>query len=362
MSPPTSSPTYVSVRRGLARRSAATALGLLLDRSFGEPPARVHPVAAFGRAMTTVERLVWSDRRRDGMAYTAIGVTLGSLTGAAIRSTAAAVATVTAGRELRRVAASIGEACARDDLDDARAELPSLVGRDPHGLDASAIAAAVIESLAENSVDAVVAPVFWAVVAGAPGAAGYRAVNTMDAMVGHHSLRYERFGWASARLDDIANYLPARLFALAVAATNPGRARAVWLAIRHDAPAHPSPNAGVAEAAVAAALGCQLGGALRYGERHEDRPVLGSGSRPQPVDIAAAIRIVDRTELAVVVALAALGALGALGAGGLGPDGRRQRRSDRAERAARRAARGARGASPRETTTDAQPCRARRLQ
>ncbi len=297
----------------LARRSAATALGLLLDRSFGEPPPRVHPVAVFGRAMTRVEGLVWRDRRRDGVAYTAIGVTVGALGGAAIRSTAVAVAMVTAGRELRRVAASIGEACARDDLDAARAELPSLVGRDPRGLDASAIAAAVIESLAENSVDAVVAPVFWAVVAGAPGVAAYRAVNTMDAMVGHHSPRYEQFGWASARLDDVANYLPARLFALAVAATNPSRAGAVWSAVRHDAPAHPSPNAGVAEAAVAAALGRQLGGPLRYGDRHEDRPALGSGPRPQPVDIAAAIRLVDRTELAVLAVLGTLGALGTLG-------------------------------------------------
>ena len=114
-------------------------------------------------------------------------------------------------------------------------------------LDASAVSAAVIESVAENSVDAVIAPVFWAVVAGPTGAAAYRAINTMDAMVGHRNDRYSNFGWAAARLDDAANYVPARIFAALVAAQTPAQATKILATVRRDAPAHPSPNAGVAE-------------------------------------------------------------------------------------------------------------------
>ena len=148
------------------------------------------------------------------------------------------------------------------------------MGRDPSLLDESGIAAAVIESVAEKSVDAVIAPAFWAAIAGAPGAAAYRAINTMDAMVGRRNERYERFGWAAARLDDVANYVPARIFAGLAVGLRPSQAKDIVTAVRRDAPAHPSPNAGVAEAAVAAALGRQLGGPLRYGTVREDRPPL----------------------------------------------------------------------------------------
>src|SRR5690606_15478706 len=141
-----------------------------------------------------------------------------------------------------------------------REALPALVGRDPTHLDASEISAAVIESLAENTVDAVIAPAFWGLIAGAPGAWSYRAVNTMDAMVGHRSDRYLRFGWSSARLDDLANLVPARLTAALVMLCRPRQTRAVTTAVRRDGRKHPSPNAGVAEAAFAAALGVQLGG------------------------------------------------------------------------------------------------------
>jgi adenosylcobinamide-phosphate synthase len=151
--------------------------------------------------------------------------------------------------------------------------------------------------VAENTVDAVVGPVFWAVALGAPGALAYRAVNTMDAMVGHHSPRYEQFGWAAARLDDVAGFVPARITALLVCLASPARAGAVIDAVRRDAPSHPSPNAGVAEAAFAAALGVELGGTVRYGARVEDRPRLGVGPRPAPPDIGRAIRLADRVEL-----------------------------------------------------------------
>lgn len=295
----------------LAGRCGAVAAGLLLDRLAGEPPARSHPVAWFGQAMDSLEERLWADSRMRGVVYAAIGAGIGALAGRMLRSVATAVALTSAGRELRRAARHVGALAAGGDLAGARRELPTLVGRDPTSLDASGIAAATIESVAENSVDAVVAPAFWAVVAGAPGAAAYRAINTMDAMVGHRNERYRRFGWAAARLDDIANYLPARMFAALVAVVAPLPARAVLDVVRRDAPAHPSPNAGVAEAAVAAAIGRQLGGPLRYGATVENRPLLGAGARPVPADITRAIDITERVER---ILLALLGVAWLLGA------------------------------------------------
>jgi adenosylcobinamide-phosphate synthase len=222
------------------------------------------------------------------------------------RSAALAVGLCAAGRELRRAARLVETPLLHGDLAGARTGLPSLVGRDPSRLDTSSVAAAVVESLAENSVDAVIAPAVWGMLAGAPGAMAYRAINTMDAMVGHHSRRYENYGWAAARLDDGASWLPARLFALLVIAVVPGRARAVLTVVRRDARLHPSPNAGVAEAAVAAALEVELGGPLRYGDRHEDRPRLGDGPRPGAVDIATARALTSRVEWALIGALVVL--------------------------------------------------------
>ena len=164
------------------------------------------------------------------------------------------------------------------------------------------IARAVVESVAENTVDAVVAPALWAAAAGAPGVFAYRAVNTLDAMVGHRSSRYEHFGWASARLDDIAGLVPARVTAGLVIAVRPGAASRVARAVREDAPAHPSPNAGIAEAAFAAALGLRLGGANRYGDRIELRATLGDGRTPRPGDIRAAVRL-SRDVTGALVAL-----------------------------------------------------------
>ncbi len=291
----------------VGRRCLGAAAGLVIDRVMGEPPAAVHPVARFGNAMGRVEQAFWADRRPAGVAYVAVGVAIGGAAGRLAKSTAAAVAIAVAGRELRRVATGIGAAATGGDLPAARAELPALVGRDPTALDDSGIAAAVIESVAENSVDAVIAPAFWGAVAGAPGAAIYRAVNTMDAMVGRRNERYGSFGWAAARLDDAANYIPARIFAVLVAGLSRQRRPQIVDAVRRQAPAHPSPNAGVAEAAVAAALGCRLGGPLSYEGVGEGRPFLGAGSRPELGDIAAAVRLLDRVEVAAVGLLVLVG-------------------------------------------------------
>ncbi|MDQ1446042.1 MAG: adenosylcobinamide-phosphate synthase [Acidimicrobiaceae bacterium] len=267
------------------------ALGLLADRAFGEPPVTPHPVSLFGRAMRGVESRVWRDSRPAGVVHAGAGLTLGVAAGAATRSTALATYVAVAGRALGQAAMAVADALEAGDLDLARERLPALVGRDPTGLDEKEIARAAVESVAENTVDAVVAPALWALALGAPGALGYRAVNTMDAMVGHRSERYARYGWAAARLDDAAGLVPARVTALMVAAVRPGAAKAIRRTVRADAPAHPSPNSGVAEAAFAAALGLRLGGESRYGDRVELRPPLGDGRPPEPADIASAVRL-----------------------------------------------------------------------
>jgi adenosylcobinamide-phosphate synthase len=284
--------------------SGQAAAGLLLDRLLGEPPAAVHPIGWFGRVMTLAERADYRDTRCAGAAHAIVGTALGLAAGAALRSTVVATALAVAGRSLGEYAVEIGAALERGELAAARAKLPALVGRDPSGLSEPEVARAVVESVAENTVDAVVAPAFWAACCGAPGALGYRAVNTLDAMVGHRTARYQRFGWASARLDDVANYVPARLTAVLVSVVRPGRAAAVWRAVRAQAPAHPSPNAGVAEAAFAVALGIRLGGINTYDGRVEDRPALGAGRPPTAADIAPAVRLSAEVSLLLAGLLA----------------------------------------------------------
>ncbi|MFZ6003114.1 MAG: adenosylcobinamide-phosphate synthase CbiB [Actinomycetota bacterium] len=267
------------------------AAGLGVDRLVGEPRRVPHPVALFGQAMGELERAWYAPRLDNGVAYTAAGAGIGALAGLAVRSTALATYVAVAGRSLANAATEVGVALDAGDLELARTRLPALVGRDPSKLDEAELCRAVVESVAENTVDAVVAPALWAGLGGAAGALGYRAVNTMDAMVGHRSERYRRFGTPAARLDDAANWLPARVTALLVAAVRPGQATEVWRTVRADAPAHPSPNAGVAEAAFAAGLGVRLGGRSQYGERIEDRPRLGRGRPVRRDDIGEAVRL-----------------------------------------------------------------------
>jgi adenosylcobinamide-phosphate synthase len=225
---------------------------------------------------------------------------------------------VLGGASLLREASALADQLTAADLAAARAQVTHLVGRDPSRLDAAGIARATVESLAENTSDAVVAPLWWGAVAGVPGLVTYRAINTLDAMVGHRTERYLRFGWASARLDDVVNLLPARLTALLVAAVAPvvgGRPRTVLQVVRRDAGRHPSPNAGPVEAAVAGALGVTLGGVNVYDGVAEDRGALGTGPAPAVVDIARTGRLV-----AVVSAAAAVvGAAVALASGARRP-------------------------------------------
>src|SRR3954470_16399681 len=198
------------------------AAGLLGDLLLGDP-RRGHPVAVFGRAATAVERLLWRDHRGWGALHTAVcagsAVAVGAVAQRAVRSspaasvalTAAATWAVVGGTSLAREARTIGRALERGDVEGARARLPHLCGRDPQALDADGVARAVVESVAENTSDAVVGALVWGAVGSVPGLLGFRAVNTLDAMVGHRSPRYARYGWASARLDDVAGGAGARV-------------------------------------------------------------------------------------------------------------------------------------------------------
>ncbi|WP_445400144.1 cobalamin biosynthesis protein [Streptomyces sp. LE64] len=310
------------MRAGRTFAYGATA-GLIGDLLLGDP-RRGHPVAAFGRAAGALEHLLWRDHRGWGALHTALCA--GGAAGAAalvaraaapsrtasVALTAAATWAVVGGTSLGREAAAVGAALAVGDLAAARRRLPHLCGRDPEALDADGIARAVVESVAENTSDAVVGALVWGAIGGVPGLVGFRAVNTLDAMVGHRSPRHRRFGWASARLDDVAGWPGARLTgALAVAAGGaPAAAARAW---RADARRHPSPNAGVAESAFAGALGVRLGGTLSYGGRVEHRPVLnGDGRAVTVADIDRAVRLSRRVGwLTLAVCVAGRGALAA---------------------------------------------------
>jgi adenosylcobinamide-phosphate synthase len=298
--------------------AAGLVLGVLADEVLGDP-RRGHPVAGFGAAAAALERTLYRDSRRAGGQHT-LACVLPVIAAAALVerraakhptartiTIAAATWTVIGGRSLRRIGTELAAALNRDDLGAARALIPSLCGRDPRQLDDAGLARATVESIAENTSDSVIAPLFWGAVAGLPGLLGYRAVNTLDAMVGHRSPRYARFGTAAARLDDLANLAPARLTAaltVALAGQVGGSSAAAYRAWRSDAGAHPSPNAGHCEAAAAGALGLRLGGPTSYPSHTEQRPILGSGRAPQPPDIARATKLSHLTQYAALALLA----------------------------------------------------------
>jgi len=269
---------------------------------------------------TAVEHRTYADSRTAGAVH--VAVLVGTLTAAAAAgerrlaarpvlhtlATALATWTVLGGASLEREAHLVAELLESGDLPAARQRLTHLVGRDTSELDEGEVARAVVESVAENSSDAVVAPLLLGALLGIPGLVGHRAANTLDAMVGHRSERYLEFGWAAARLDDIVNVPGARLTALLAMLLGPdprGAARA-WA---HDARRHPSPNAGPVEAAFAGALGIRLGGTSTYAERTEHRPVMGGGRPTTRGDVLRATRLARRVDLAA----AGLGALVALG-------------------------------------------------
>jgi adenosylcobinamide-phosphate synthase len=291
--------------RPVAARPLGLALGVLADALFADP-RRGHPVAGFGQASAALQTRLYADDVRRGAVFTATAVGVPVLAGALVQRvvrdrpllltavTAVATWAVLGGTSLAREGAAMASELERDDLGEARRRLRNLCARRSDGLGPQELARATVESLAENSSDAVVGPLVWGALAGVPGLVGYRAVNTLDAMVGYTSARYRRFGWASARLDDVANLLPARFTAaltVIAAPTVGGDRAAAWRVLRRDGGRHPSPNAGHPEAAAAGALGLRLGGANSYGDDVERRPELGEGRLPQVRDVRRAVRL-----------------------------------------------------------------------
>lgn len=288
-----------------AGRAVGLLLGIVADAMFGDP-RRGHPVAGFGAVAQRLEKITYRDHKIPGVVYT--GVLAGSAVAAGIlaeragrrhpllrvATTATATWIALGGKSLATEGASMGRELDAGDVEAARKRLPSLCGRSPDALDATALARATVESVAENTSDAVVAPLFWGALFGVPGLLGYRAVNTLDAMVGHRSPRYRQFGWASARLDDVVNLVPARAAAALTVAGAPvvgGSAQGAWQAWRRDAAAHPSPNAGRVEAAFAGALEIRLGGRTVYSHGVEERPVLGTGRSPDAGHVTRAVEL-----------------------------------------------------------------------
>ena len=322
---PRPEPGRPGVGARLTARATGIAAGFLLDRLVGDP-RRLHPVAGFGRIALATERRLYADgrsrrgQRLAGLAFTGllVGATAGTTTAigrlasrnaaAEVVWNAAVVWSCLGGSSLLGVARQHGELLGRGDHAGSRALLPWLCGRDPDALDPQDLARAVVESVAENTSDAAVGTLFWAAVAGPGGAAVHRAANTLDAMVGHRSERYQHFGTCSARLDDALGYAPARLAGIVATALAPsvgGRSREALRTWRRDARAHPSPNAGVVESVCAGALGVRLGGPTPYPYGLQQRAVLGTGRPVQAGDIPRAVRLHSRVQTATAILSAA---------------------------------------------------------
>jgi adenosylcobinamide-phosphate synthase len=287
-----------------------------------------HPVTLIGALIGYLDRALnregWSQqqRRSAGIASTAIIVAVAILVGLLIQTflqqfpagnvVLALIASIfIAQRSLYQHVAKVRSAFADGGLPEAREAVAMIVGRDPEQLDEAGVCRAAIESCAENFSDGVVAPAFWLALLGLPGLIAYKAINTADSMIGHRTERYESFGWAAARLDDLVNLVPARLSALLFAIAAPiagGSIGASLRIVRRDAPKHRSPNAGWPESAVAGALGLALAGPRRYAGHVVTDPYLNAEATRAavPDDIG---RALDLYTVACVIEAAVYAAL-----------------------------------------------------
>ncbi|NEU95948.1 cobalamin biosynthesis protein CobD [Bradyrhizobium sp. UFLA 03-164] len=306
------------------------AVAMAVDALIGWPPAlfaRIgHPVTWLGRLINLLDRS-WnrdadapSFRRVAGVAAAIMVIALAVAIGWAVQS-ALAPGWVRVGlvgvlawplvalRSLHDHVGAVANPLVSGDISAARLAVAQIVGRDPATLDGAGIARASIESLAENASDGIVAPVFWGALFGLPGILGYKAINTLDSMIGHRTKRHEAFGWAAARIDDLANLVPARLTGLLFALLAPNRSRA-WSCMLRDAYRHRSPNAGWPESAMAGALEVRLSGPRIYHGHVADEPWLNEGARdPAAADILAGLKLYRRAMMllaGVFVALALL--------------------------------------------------------
>ena len=313
---------FCNSERSLLKRAIGSFLGLTAAFLMPELPDSIHPVAAFGRLMQRLERSIYPSNvgqvnsdtgpttsaikltkssscslKYRGVAYNLVGI-LGSIALGYLfeelspfASTIMFLEVTAAPKALYQIAGEIGNDLVNGNVDRARTKIRGLVSRDTKSLQPDDIIRASIASVAENTVDAITAPLFYAITVGPAGVLAYRAVNTLDAMVGYRNERYREFGWFSARLDDMANWVPARITIIAVALTRPAMSLDILRhAYRHGAD-HPSPNAGRVEAAFAYALGVKLGGMSSYDGEMTERPVVGRGDDPNEQDIERAIEL-----------------------------------------------------------------------
>lgn len=318
-------------------RAAILLLAQAFDALVGDPEVlwrRVpHPVTLAGRLIGWLDRSGNDEqdppslRRNNGIAAVGMLLIAASAVGGVIGEVvdalgligtlleAAVVGVLLAQRSLYDHVLAVADGFLSGGLPGARRAVAAIVGRDPEALDEAGVCRAAIESAAENFSDGVVAPAFWYLVGGLPGLLAYKALNTADSMIGHRSERHRHFGWAAARLDDLANWVPARLSALlAIAAAwsmTEGDPRRAWRAVRQDADRHRSVNAGWPEAAFAGALGLRLAGPRRYHGVIVDDAWMGDGrAGATPEDIRLALVLLTRSGLALAILAAALAALG----------------------------------------------------
>lgn len=314
--------------------AAIVTLAILVDLIIGDPRAIPHPVVGMGKVIGKSEyilRKMGSGPRIEKILGVVLVLILLSIVLAVsvlvlslalwIHPIAYAVlsvwliSTTIAAKGLKEAAMKVYRSLVEGDLATARTYVGYIVGRETNRMNDQEVSRATVETVAENTVDAVVTPVFYALIGGAPLALVYRAVNTLDSMVGYRNDIYRHFGWASARLDDMFNYIPARITGLIlVVIAWAGRrfdGKGAWQAVRRDAGKHPSPNAGIPEAAVAGALGIQLGGRNIYGGVVSERARMGEATREiAAADIISAITIMMSCVYTLVVMLASLYGIG----------------------------------------------------
>jgi len=315
---------------------ALALLAMVIELCVGYPErltrAIGHPASWIGGLIAVLDRMLNHDeatdgvRRMGGVIALAVIIVIAGVAAFVTKwilylfpfgivPTALVASSLIAQRSLHQHVAAVASALEAGDLGAGRAAVSHIVGRDTAELDDAGVARAAIESLAENFSDGVVAPVFWLAIAGLPGGALYKAINTADSMIGHRNKRYAAFGWAAARLDDLVNLPASRLAALiliAAAALRRDEAAAIdaWRTVWMDAPRHRSPNAGYPEAAMAGALGLSLGGPRVYdGERVDDAPMGGGRWAANAADIRRALalyRTADAILIALLVVIAAI--------------------------------------------------------
>jgi adenosylcobinamide-phosphate synthase len=290
-------------------RGGQVAAALLLDAMFGEPPEAIHPTVLMGRIISAFENMALRIKcpRYRRLAGTVFALSLPSLVFVSTQKFLGIVpckprwmigtvliSTTLSMRGLGEAARDVENGLCDGGLESARTRVGHLVGRDTGDLSKSEVCRAAVESVAENASDGVVAPMLYGVLFGAPGALAYKAVNTLDSMLGYRQPPYEDLGWAPARLDDLANLAPSRLTMLSTAAISGRPLRTLLTALRYG-PLTASPNAGMAEAAFAGALDVRLGGANAYGGVMREGPILGDGRLPVHDDIRRAVVLMHRT-------------------------------------------------------------------